>query len=49
MLLTIGMSSTDLRLAFERHTTSKIKKAEDLFSPKPKDLEERLWLLLRQY
>ncbi|MBQ5663390.1 MAG: DNA mismatch repair endonuclease MutL [Bacteroidaceae bacterium] len=27
-----GMSETDARLAFERHATSKIKKAEDLFS-----------------
>lgn len=27
-----GMSDTDARLAFERHATSKIKKAEDLFS-----------------
>jgi DNA mismatch repair protein MutL len=27
-----GMSATDLRLAFERHATSKIKVAEDLFS-----------------
>lgn len=26
-----GMSATDARLAFERHSTSKIKKAEDLF------------------
>ena len=28
----IGMSPTDIRLAFERHATSKIKTAEDLFS-----------------
>lgn len=27
----IGMSETDARLAFERHSTSKIRKAEDLF------------------
>ena len=27
-----GMSDTDTRMAFERHATSKIKKAEDLFS-----------------
>ncbi|MGM9803447.1 MAG: DNA mismatch repair endonuclease MutL [Muribaculaceae bacterium] len=27
----IGMSDTDARLAFERHSTSKIRKAEDLF------------------
>jgi DNA mismatch repair protein MutL len=27
-----GMSETDARMAFERHATSKIKKAEDLFS-----------------
>jgi DNA mismatch repair protein MutL len=28
----IGMSDTDARLAFERHATSKIKNAEDLFA-----------------
>ncbi len=28
----IGMTTTDARLAFERHATSKIQKAEDLFS-----------------
>lgn len=28
----IGMSETDARMAFERHATSKIKKADDLFS-----------------
>src|SRR6056297_1646942 len=27
-----GLSPTDARLAFERHSTSKIRKAEDLFS-----------------
>lgn len=27
-----GMSETDARLAFERHATSKINKAEDLFA-----------------
>ena len=27
-----GMSQTDARLSFERHATSKIKKAEDLFN-----------------
>jgi len=27
----VGMSNTDLRLAFERHATSKINVAEDLF------------------
>ena len=28
----IGMSATDARLSFERHATSKIRKAEDLFA-----------------
>lgn len=28
----VGMSETDARLAFERHATSKIRKAEDLFA-----------------
>lgn len=28
----IGMSETDVRMAFERHATSKINKADDLFS-----------------
>ena len=27
-----GMSATDARLAFERHSTSKIRKADDLFA-----------------
>ena len=27
-----GMSDTDARLAFERHSTSKIRNADDLFS-----------------
>ena len=28
----MGMSATDARLSFERHATSKIQKAEDLFN-----------------
>src|SRR5690625_2122677 len=32
----IGMSITDARLSFERHATSKIKVADDLFSLKTK-------------
>ena len=32
----IGMNSTDIRLAFERHATSKINIAEDLFALKTK-------------
>lgn len=32
----IGMSTTDARLSFERHATSKIKKAEDLFKLRTK-------------
>ncbi len=32
----LGMSLTDARMAFERHATSKIKAAEDLFSLKTK-------------
>ena len=28
----IGMSTTDIRMAFERHATSKIKAAEELFN-----------------
>ena len=28
----VGMTITDVRLAFERHATSKIKSADDLFS-----------------
>ncbi len=28
----VGMSSTDARLAFERHATSKIKQSDDLFA-----------------
>ena len=28
----VGMSETDARLAFERHSTSKIRSAEDLFT-----------------
>lgn len=32
----VGMSTTDIRMAFERHATSKIKAAEDLFQLKTK-------------
>ena len=30
-----GMSETDARLSFERHATSKIREAEDLFASRP--------------
>jgi DNA mismatch repair ATPase MutL len=42
-----GMSVTDSRLCFERHATSKIRQAEDLFSLK-KVLEEKHLPLLLQ-
>lgn len=38
-----GMSNTDLRLAFERHATSKIKVAEDLFALSTKGFRVRPW------
>ena len=41
-----GMSETDARLSFERHATSKIREAADLFALHTKDFVERLWLLL---
>ena len=41
----IGMSTTDARMAFERHATSKIQKAEDLFTCKLKDFAEKRSLL----
>lgn len=41
-----GMSETDARLSFERHATSKIREAADLFACIPWDFVERLWLLL---
>ena len=31
-----GMSPTDARLSFERHATSKIRKADDLFRRSPR-------------
>ena len=44
-----GMSETDARLSFERHATSKIREAADLFACGQWDSVERLWLLLRRW
>lgn len=41
-----GMSETDARLSFERHATSKIREAADLFALHTMGFVERLWLLL---
>ena len=44
-----GMSVTDARLSFERHATSKIKAAEDLFALHTKGFRgEALWQALLQ-
>lgn len=43
----VGMSLTDARLSFERHATSKIKTAEDLFSLQTKGFRGRHWLPLQ--
>ena len=40
-----GMSETDARLSFERHATSKIKSADDLF----KNDEYQLYMLKKSY
>ena len=40
-----GMNETDARLAFERHATSKISTAQDLYSA----FEAKLWRLLPQW
>lgn len=42
-----GMSETDARLSFERHATSKIREAGDLFALRTMGFRERHWLLLR--
>ncbi len=39
-----GMSETDARMSFERHATSKIKDAEDLFAIRTKGFRGRRWL-----
>jgi len=38
-----GMSETDARLSFERHATSKIRKAEDLFSLRTMGFRGEAW------
>lgn len=38
-----GMSTTDARLCFERHATSKIKNAQDLFNLHTKGFRGRLY------
>ena len=37
-----GMDEVDARMCFERHATSKIRKAEDLFTLTTKGFEEAL-------
>lgn len=44
----VGMSATDVRMAFERHATSKIDCAEDLFHIHTKGFRGRRWLPLPQ-
>ena len=42
-----GMSETDARLAFERHATSKIREASDLFALRTMDFVEKRLRQLR--
>ena len=42
----LGMNTTDARLCFERHATSKIRKAEDLFDLHTKGFVAKHWLPL---
>lgn len=44
-----GMSATDARLSFERHATSKIKKATDLLPCEPWDSVAKHWHRLQQW
>ena len=39
----IGMSDTDARLSFERHATSKIRKADDLYALHTMGFAGRRW------
>ena len=43
-----GMSPTDLRMAFERHATSKIRLAERFISIEYQGFRGKRWLLLQQ-
>lgn len=42
----VGMGVTDARLCFERHATSKIRHAEDLFALHTKGFRGRRWRVL---
>ena len=43
-----GMTENDARMCFERHATSKIESAEQLFAINTKGLEAKLWHRLPQ-